>query len=139
MTKTQIQDITIYVTGIDMSSAFDAIEREQLIDIVKEILNGDKIRILRTLLTETTLEVKAENAQTTTFEYNINATQEDSISGSLFRIYFNNALQQPRETMRKEPIDIRGLNAQWIERMKSNLPDKMMYADVGDFITELEQ
>ena len=102
-------------------------------------MNGDKIRILRTLLTETTLEVKAENAQTTTFEYNINATQEDSISGSLFRIYFNNALQQPRETMRKEPIDIRGLNAQWIERMKSNLPDKMMYADVGDFITELEQ
>ena len=139
MTKTQIQEITIYVTGIDMSSAFDTIEREQLIDIVKEILNGDKIRILRTLLTETTLEVKAENAQTTTFEYNINATQEDSISGSLFRIYFNNALQQPRETMRKEPIDIRGVNPQWIERMKSNLPDKMMYADVGDFITELEQ
>ena len=41
--------------------------------------------------------------------------------------------------MRKEPIDIRGVNPQWIERMKSNLPDKMMYADVGDFITELEQ
>ena len=139
MTKTQIQEITIYVTGIDMSSAFDTIEREQLIDVVKEILNGDKIRILRTLLTETTLEVKAENAQTTTFEYNINITQEDSISGSLFRIYFNNALQPPRETMRKEPIDIRGVNPQWIERMKSNLPDKMMYADVGDFITELEQ
>ena len=37
MTKTQIQDITIYVAGIDMSSAFDTIEREQLIDIVKDL------------------------------------------------------------------------------------------------------
>ena len=37
MTKTLIQDITIYVAGIDMSSAFDTIEREQLIDIVKDL------------------------------------------------------------------------------------------------------
>ena len=65
--KTQIQDTAIFVTGIDMSSAFDTIQREQLINRAKNILSKDEIRILRVLLPETTLEVKAENIQTTTF------------------------------------------------------------------------
>ena len=102
--KTQIQYITIYVTGIDMSSAFDTIQRDQLIDIAKEILNEDGKRILRVLLAETTLEVKVENAQTTTFESNIGLPQGDSISGPLFTIYFNEALQRLREEIGKEPI-----------------------------------
>ena len=40
----------------------------QLIDIAKEILNEDEIRILRVLLKETTLEIKVESAQTFTFQ-----------------------------------------------------------------------
>ena len=65
--KTQILDTAIFVTGIDMSSAFDTIQRDQLINRAKKILSKDEIRILRVLLAETTLEVKAENVQTTTF------------------------------------------------------------------------
>ena len=48
--KMQIQDIRIYVTSIDMSSASDTIQRDQLIDIAKEILNEDEIRIVRLLM-----------------------------------------------------------------------------------------
>ena len=99
--KTQIQDIKIYVNGINMSKAFDTIQRDQIIDIVKDILNEDEIRILRVPLAETTLEVKVENAQTTTFEFNTGSPQEDSISGQLFTIYFNHALQQLREDIGK--------------------------------------
>ena len=91
--ETQIQEITIYVTGIDMSSAFDTIERDQLIDIAKEILDEPEIKILGVILAETTLEVKVENAQTITFESNIGSPQGDSISGPIFTIYFNHALQ----------------------------------------------
>ena len=54
-----------------MSSAFDTIQRDQLIDIAKEILNEDEIRILTILLAEASLEVKLGNNQTTTFESNI--------------------------------------------------------------------
>ena len=76
-----------------MPYAFDTIQIDQLIDIVKEILNEDEIGILKVILAETTLEVKVENAQTTTFESNIGPPQGDSISGALFTICVNHALQ----------------------------------------------
>ena len=76
-----------------MSSAFDTIQRDQLINISKKLLNQDEIRILRVLLAETTLEVKVENAQTTAFESNIGSPQGDSIIGPLLTTYFNHALQ----------------------------------------------
>ena len=69
-----MQGMKIYVTGIKMLSALDTIQRDQLSDWAKEILNKDKIRILRILLDETTLEVKVENAQANTFESNIDSS-----------------------------------------------------------------
>ena len=69
-----MQDMKIYVTGIKMLSAFNKVQRDQLSDRAKEISNEDKIRILRMLLDETTLEVKVENAQATTFESNIDSS-----------------------------------------------------------------
>ena len=87
--KTQIQDITIFITGIDMSSAFDTIYRDELIKTAEEILDEDELRILSTLLAETTLEVRIENAQSDTFESNIGSPQGDSISGPLFTLHLN--------------------------------------------------
>ena len=87
-----------------MPYAFDTIQIDQLIDIVKEILNEDEIGILKVILAETTLEVKVENAQTTTFESNIGSPQGDSISGTLFTIYVNDALQQLRKEIRRKNI-----------------------------------
>ena len=69
-----MQDMKTYVTGIKMLSAFDTIQRDQPSDRAKEISNEDKIRILRILLDETTLEVKVENAQAATFEPNIDSS-----------------------------------------------------------------
>ena len=69
-----MQDMKIYVTGIKMLSAFNTVQRDQLSDRAKEISNEDKIRILRILLDETTLEVKVENAQAATFEPNIDSS-----------------------------------------------------------------
>ena len=91
--KTQVQDIAIFITGIDMSSAFNTIYRDELFKIIEEFLDEDDLQILRTLLAEATLEVKVENAQATTFESNIGSPQGDSISGPLFTLYFNRALQ----------------------------------------------
>ena len=137
--KAHTQDITVYVTGIDMSSVFDTIHRDKVIEIAEEILDEDEIRVLRILIAETTLEVKVENAQATAFTSNIGSSQGDSISGPLFTIYFNKALQQLNDTMQSEPIDVRDINPQWIERLNSNLPDEMEYADDCDFDTEMER
>ena len=61
--KTQVQDIAIFITGIDMSNAFGIICRDELLKIVETFLDEDDLRILCTLL--------VENAQATTFESNI--------------------------------------------------------------------
>ena len=41
----QTENITIYVTGIDMSSAFDTIRRKKLIEILETFLDEDEVRI----------------------------------------------------------------------------------------------
>ena len=56
--KTQLPDIAIFITGIDMSSTFDTIYRDELLKMVEELLNEDDMRILSALLAETTLELK---------------------------------------------------------------------------------
>ena len=94
--KAQAEQITIFITGIDMSSAFDTIHRDKLLKIVENILNEDELRILRVLLADTTLEIKIQNAEACPFASNIGSPQGDSISGSLFTIYLNHALQQIR-------------------------------------------
>ena len=121
--KTQVQDMAIFITGIDMSRAFDT--------IVEKFLGEDDLRILSTLLTETTLEVKVENAQATTFE-----SKGDSISGPLFTLYFNRALQQIKDEMQKEPIDCRDINPRWVEKMESSIPEEIVYADDCDFLPQ---
>ena len=103
--KTQVQDIAVFITRFNMSSACNTIYRDELLKIVEEFLDEDDLQILSTLLAETTFEVKVENAQTTTFESNIGSPQGDSVSGPLFTLYFNRALQQIKDGMQKELID----------------------------------
>ena len=137
--KAQAEQITIFITGIDMSSAFDTIHRDKLLKIVENILNEDELRILRVLLADTTLEIKIQNAEACPFTSNIGSPQGDSISGPLFTIYLNHALQQIRNKMQEEPIDVRNINLQWIEKRESNIPDMIAYADDCDFITEIDE
>ena len=122
-----------------MSSTFDTIYRDELFKIVEKFLDEDNLRILSTLLAETTLEVIVENAQATTFESNIVSPQGDSISGPLFKLYFNRALQQIKDEMQKEPNHCRNINSRWVEKMKSSIPEEIVYADDCDFIAETEK
>ena len=41
--------------------------------------------------------------------------------------------------MQEEPIDVRDINLQWIEKTESNIPDMIVYADDCDFITEIDE
>ena len=60
--KTQVQDISIFITGIGMSSVFDTIYRNELFKIVEEFLDEDYLQILSTLLAKISLYVQVENA-----------------------------------------------------------------------------
>ena len=93
-----------------MSSAFDTIQREKLLNIAAEIINEDEMRILRLLLSETTLEIKVNGAEASQFTSNIGSPQGDSISGPLFTVYFENALKELRKAVDEEPVDVRDIN-----------------------------
>ena len=82
-----------------MSSAFDTIYRDKMFKKAEEFLDEDDLPILNMLIAETTLEVKVENAQATTFESNIGSPQGDSISGPIFTLYFTRPLQQIKNEM----------------------------------------
>ena len=137
--KTQVQDIAIFITRINMSSAFNTIYRDELLKIVEEFLDEDDLQILSTLLAEATFEVKMENTQATIFESNIGSPQGDSISGPLFTLYFNRALQQIKDGMRKELIDCWEINPRCVKKMENSIPEEIVYADDFDFITEIEK
>ena len=93
ISRTQIVKETICVTGIDMSSAFDTIKREKLIEIINTFLDEDDTRIIRFLLTNTTLEIKMNNVETQTFESNIGSPQGDGLSGTLLMFTLNTYLE----------------------------------------------
>lgn len=136
--KIQEQDIEIFVTGIDMSSAFDTIYRDKVLEIAEEVMEEDEVRILRILLSETTLEVKVNGAESKPFKSNIGSPQGDSASGPLFNMYFEKQLKEIRKEINNIPIKIDQINEKWIERRNSSLPTEMIYADDCDLLTEEE-
>ena len=109
--KTKVQDIAIFITRINISSAFDKIYRDELFQVVDFWQRPPlmlKWKIPKQPLCWTTL-------------------------------CFNRALQQIKNEIQKEPIDCRDINPRWVEKMESSIPEKIVYADDCDFITEIEK
>ena len=94
--KTQTSHIRVYVTGIDMSSAFDTIRRDTLINIVKDFLDEDEVRMIQLLLSNTSLDIRINKAETEPFNSNMGSPQGDALSGVLFDIYFEESLSKVR-------------------------------------------
>ena len=119
--RTQVYQEQIYITGIDMSSAFDTIKREKLLEILSSFLENDELRIIRLLLSNTTLTIKLNNVKAEPFQSNIGSPQGDALSGTLFNIYLEYALRKIRSFFKNDTI--------------SSLPQETIYADDVDFIT----
>ena len=126
LAKVQEYEITIYVTGIDMSSAFDTIHRQRVLEIAERILDEDGARILRILLSNTSIEIKVRGAKTKPVKTNMGSPQGDSYSGPLFTMYFEDALQEVRTAVE---LDLK----------KMEMPEEMIYADDYDHLTTEER
>ena len=95
--KIQRENLKAHITGIDMTSAFDTIRRDDLINILETIIGEDKVRFARLLLSNTTLDVKMNGVKTENFQINIGSPQGDGISGILFNIYLEDNLRRTRK------------------------------------------
>ena len=113
----------IYITGIDLSSAFDTIIREKLVVILETILHKDELQMVKFLLKDTKLQIKMSDIEPTTFNTNIGSPQGDGLSGVLFNIYFENSLRKLREELDK-------ISPELSTTIKyQNPPNELKYAD----------
>ena len=117
----------LHITGIDMSAAFDTIIRVRMIAILSTFLDEDEVRMIRYLLSNTTLKIKIDGANTTPFRSNIGSAQGDGLSGKLYTIYFEASLRELRPI-----LDI-------VHKLPPTLPDEAIYADDADFIDDNEE
>ncbi|GFS07535.1 reverse transcriptase (RNA-directed DNA polymerase) [Elysia marginata] len=101
-----------------MTSAFDTINRSELIDICETFLEEDEIRIKRTLLSNTSLELLCGQTSKT-IPTSAGSPQGGGLSLTLFIIYLEAALKEVRASIQ-------------INSQKS--PSELSYADDVDFI-----
>ena len=69
-----------------MFSAFETIKRIKLIEILESFLQEDEIRIIRVILSNTTLDIKSSSNISNPFNISISSPQTDNLSESFFII-----------------------------------------------------
>jgi hypothetical protein len=112
----------IWILGIDMSRAFDTIDRLKLLDELRSIVDLDSWRMIAALLNHTTLQAKIKTALSNPIETNIGAPQGDSLSPVLFIIYLELAMRRLRTACARPPQDLL-------------IPTEAIYADDTDFLS----
>ena len=118
------EDIEIDITGIDMSAAFDTIDRKQLLQLLTNLVTEDEKRIIQFLLSNTTLNVKISGANTEEpFLTYIDTPQGDSLSPALFIIYLEQALKNVKSKL-DSPSNT----------TEAHLPNEIVYADDIDLL-----
>ena len=125
------QNTPVNIIGLDMSSAFDTIDRAELMSILENIVDEDEQRMCRLLLSDTTMKMRFDNHDEETFQTNKGSPQGDAISGTFFNIAFENALRDLRSILNQDKIMIEHSYCKPTDIC--NLPDELIYADDSDF------
>ena len=117
--------VAIHVLGLDMSRAFDTIDRSKLMSILDTVpgLTDDDRRLVRVLLANTSISVHVNGITTTPFISTIGSPQGDALSPILFAIYLEAAIRE---------LYARGLKR---PECDTKLPGNAIYADDTDFIS----
>ena len=82
----------IIIEMLDMSKAFDTVERGKLFEILKKILDEDELHLMKVLLQDVQLQVRIGNQTGKAIKTNIGVPQGDCLSPVLFTLYLANAL-----------------------------------------------
>jgi len=92
----------LWLLGLDLSKAFDCLDREELLRIFKVEVGAtdDQMRILRVLLANTSLSVRIGKDNGVRFATTIGTPQGDALSPLLFLVYLESIM---REFDRRHP------------------------------------
>ena len=89
---------TMKITSIDLSSAFDTINRKKLIEILSTIIPESELKIIELLLTNTNLAIRYNKNTCKSFTTNIGCPQGDALSPVLFTVYLEACMKEIRAT-----------------------------------------
>ena len=106
----------ITVIGVDMSRAFDTLDRSKMLTSLRIIIDEDSWRKIYTLLDNTTLQARIGSALSTPFSTYIGAPQGDSLSPVL---YLELAMRDLRTACPRD----------------ETVPPEIIYADDTDFFS----
>ena len=122
------EPVTVY--GIDMSKAFDSIQRSKLLWILEHgvKLGTTELRLIRTLLAETSLKVKVAGKLGNSFPTLLGIPQGDALSPVLFVVYLEHAMREVRV------IKGNRYGGMYVGRRYSHDIMEAAYADDVDFI-----
>ena len=86
-------DYQTHILLLDMSKAFDTVDRLKLYHILETKINKDELNLANTLLKDVTIQIKNDNSLGQTFTTNIGIPQGDSASAFFFITYLSEALK----------------------------------------------
>ena len=97
---------------LDMSRAFDTIDRASVLNNLKEILNPDEIHLISLLIKDVILSVKCDNHIGREFTTNIGSPQGDCASPLLFIFELSKALERSKLLIKSysNPNTIKSIN-----------------------------
>ncbi len=98
---TTTADHTFHLLMLDMSKAFDTVNRKTLFNILDEFLEKDVLHILKLLTEDVRLQVKIEDELGEPIKTDTGVPQGDCMSTLLFIIYLAQALK-PKQTVTDE-------------------------------------
>jgi hypothetical protein len=104
MAMTQKYTTELYIMGIDLSKAFDCINRAKLMEIMEDLLKEkeSELRIVRYLLANTNLTARVQGIKGDTFNTTLGIPQGDGLSPALFIIYLQAAINYYVELQHRE-------------------------------------
>jgi exonuclease III len=122
----------MHIMGIDLSKAFDCIDRTKLMEILTTILPEDQLRIISYLLSETTLTPRIQRTMGSQFSTSIGTPQGDGLSPILFITYLEGAMRSFRalplgippyeETSYADDQDFISLSREDLNALQAQLP-----------------
>ena len=86
-------DYTVHILLMDMSKAFDTVNREYLINDLRKILQPDELHIMKILLEGVQYKVKVGSTMGNPFTTNVGCPQGDCLSAILFAFYLAISLE----------------------------------------------
>jgi len=113
--------------GIDMSAAFDTIQRSTILNVLKDAgCSDDDIRLVRFLLSNTLIRIRVDKTYSVVFETTLGSFQGDSLSGCLFTLVLAGALNHLRTLIpfrSNPPFNV-----------MTSMPEELIYSDDTDFL-----